>query len=422
MKRMKTILKWTAVVLGVLAAVGLVANAYLVWTTGTRLEQQLAAIRAAGDPLTLADLARPPIPPEKNADAYLKKAEEHVNAIDKIIYATDWTKRWDFRGPLPADAKKIIKEALAAHPEAMPLLLQASICQDYDAGLDYQVGHGEFVAQLFPVVQRARAASRVLQLQTFLLAGEGNHDEAVQTGLAIFRLARLLDRNPVLISYLAGVTLRGIAVNCINFALQSGPVSKEIRDALDEELVLNACQDNYIRTLKSELALSISFFNMFPSRNFWLVSRPFWNREESRYIDVIQEYLTRAASHNPRRLDQDMVEKAHSRRGVFASLLAPAIRALHVASTRNLAEIRCLRVLNALQTHVPAGSDAVPKLDELGLPVEATIDPFTGEPLHVKRLPRGWLVYSVGRNFKDDGGKVDDQSDGDVGVGPPAAE
>ncbi len=59
----------------------------------------------------------------------------------------------------------------------------------------------------------------------------------------------------------------------------------------------------------------------------------------------------------------------------------------------------------------------MPKLSELGLPAEATIDPFNGEPLHVKRLPQGWLVYSVGRNLQDDGGKLDDNSD--IGVGPP---
>ena len=49
--------------------------------------------------------------------------------------------------------------------------------------------------------------------------------------------------------------------------------------------------------------------------------------------------------------------------------------------------IRCLRVLNALQTHVPAGSNEIPKLTELGLPAETTTDPFNGEPLHVKKTP-----------------------------------
>ena len=50
MSRRKKILKWTAVVLLGLVAIGLVANACFVWITDTRLERQLAAIRAAGDP------------------------------------------------------------------------------------------------------------------------------------------------------------------------------------------------------------------------------------------------------------------------------------------------------------------------------------------------------------------------------------
>ena len=55
MKRLKKVLKWTGIILGGLVAIGLVANAAFVWTTDTRLERQLTEIRAAGDPLTLAE-------------------------------------------------------------------------------------------------------------------------------------------------------------------------------------------------------------------------------------------------------------------------------------------------------------------------------------------------------------------------------
>ena len=82
MKRLKKILKWTGIVLGALVAIVLIANAVFVWTTDARLERQLAEIREAGDPLTLADLARKPIPPEKNAATYLRQAEADVKAIE----------------------------------------------------------------------------------------------------------------------------------------------------------------------------------------------------------------------------------------------------------------------------------------------------------------------------------------------------
>ena len=83
MKRLKRILKWSGIVLGGLAAIGLVANAVFVWTTDTRLERQLAAIRAAGDPVRLADLARPPIPPEKNAATFLRRAKAGATRLKK---------------------------------------------------------------------------------------------------------------------------------------------------------------------------------------------------------------------------------------------------------------------------------------------------------------------------------------------------
>ena len=53
---------------------------------------------------------------------------------------------------------------------------------------------------------------------------------------------------------------------------------------------------------------------------------------------------------------------------------------------------------------------------DLKLPEEETIDPFTGKPLVMKRLSDGWVIYSVGKDLQDDGGKVDDRSD--FGLGP----
>ena len=103
----------------------------------------------------------------------------------------------------------------------------------------------------------------------------------------------------------------------------------------------------------------------------------------------------------------------------LAKSLAPAIQAVLHVVVRTRALIRSLRVLNAVQTHVSAGSKEPPKLTDLGLPAETITDPYTGEPLHVKKTPRGWVVYSVGPNFRDDGGKIDDPINGDVGVGPP---
>jgi hypothetical protein len=439
MKRLKKALKWTAVVLGALVAIGLVANAWFVWTTSTRLEAQLAAIRAAGDPLTIADLARPPIPPEKNAATYFRQAETYVKAIDGEVWANDWYKQWKSGGPMPDEGKKLVKAAIDAHPQVFPPLEQAALCLGYDAGLDHTVEPRQFLEQLLPIMQEIRAAARVLHLRAYLLAAEGDYDEAVRTGLTLFRIGHLFENNQSITSYMVAITMQNLAVECVNFAMQSGPVSAEVRNALNAELALHEHSNGLRWGLKSERAFGCDQFRAFPARNFWLAARVHWNREESAYLDAIQAYITMASKPGFQQEDKKSVEKALSaqgvstdpphatkwgsvkqalaQRGIFASLITPALQAAHEAATRGRAMIRCLRVLNALQTHVPEGSDHVPILTELGLPAETTTDPYTGEPLHVKKLPQGWLIYAVGRNYKDDGGKLDDTSD--IGIGPP---
>ena len=52
-------------------------------------------------------------------------------------------------------------------------------------------------------------------------------------------------------------------------------------------------------------------------------------------------------------------------------------------------------------------------LNELGdlVPDGATIDPFNGDPLIYQLTPEGWLLYSVGANFVDDGGRQGERWD-----------
>ena len=87
MKRLGKILKWMGIVAAAAIAILLMLNAYFVWSTGTQLERRLAALRQAGDPVQIADFAREPIPPEKNADVFLRRAADDLDAIEKELLA-----------------------------------------------------------------------------------------------------------------------------------------------------------------------------------------------------------------------------------------------------------------------------------------------------------------------------------------------
>jgi hypothetical protein len=423
MKRLKKTLKWTGIVLGGLVAIGLVANAVFVWTTDTRLERQLAEIRAAGDPLTLADLARPPIPPDKNAATYLRRAEADVAAIQREL--ANVHSIWVYPLPLmTSEDRKAIKAAMEAYPAPIPLLERAAACPDYDSQLDYTLPPHEFNMKLLDVVQKTRSAILLLNARALLLVNEGNRDEAVRTGLVIFRLARHFDRNPTFVAFFPAFAFRDMAIEPANLALQTGPMSMGSREALDVELALQERMDGYGWAIKSHRAFELELVRMARNRNFWLIRRAVWNRRQSALLDESQALL--ALSHDSISYNQtsQTIHKIQTETSPVlgegdSRLIGLPMQTTIEVVTRTRAEIRCLRVLNALQTHVSAGSKEPPKLTELGLPAETTTDPFTGEPLHVKKAPQGWLVYSVGPNFQDDGGKLDDPLGGDVGVGPP---
>jgi|tagenome__1003787_1003787.scaffolds.fasta_scaffold20479937_2 hypothetical protein len=76
-----------------------------------------------------------------------------------------------------------------------------------------------------------------------------------------------------------------------------------------------------------------------------------------------------------------------------------------------------LRIYNALTAFAEKNGREAKGLDELGLPKEATIDPFDGTPLKLKHKNDGWIVYTVFSNGVDDGGTFIDMKD--YGLAPP---
>ena len=393
-----------------------------VWVSrsAARLEQRIEAVRAAGDPLSLADLACEPIPPETNAAVFLRRAEADLEAIGKELLSVYESESYCAGRPTGVELKTI-GSALEAYPNVIPLLERAADCPDYDSQPDYSLDPPVFLAS-FLQAQNLRPAARLLKARALFLQSEGKPDEALEQCVLMLRLARHFDREPLTLSYLVAVACRGVAVDTTNQVLRSGPVSKSARDALEAELALHDNIDAFRWALKSERAFGMDSYRAIPARNWWPI-RAMWDNDAAAYLDVIDQHLKLASQPHSQVAAAGPVSDAGSRRAVLTQLAEPAILAGRVAADNNRAAIRCLRVLNALQALERPGDAPQPKLSDLGLPAEATVDPFTGEPLKLRKLPEGWLIYSVGQNLTDDGGKLDDRRS-DVGLGPliPAAD
>jgi hypothetical protein len=417
-KRFKKILKWIAIVTGAAIAILLIADALFVWNNGSRLEKRLSALREAGEPLQIADLARERIPPEQNADTFLHRAANDLEAILKELDAAYPRIGYPTKALTPAEQEKLEK-LFAAHPQLMPLLEQAADAPGHDPQLDPSMSRIQFLEACMDLSGQHRPLYRALRARSALLLSKGRPDDAVATQILLLRLTRHWRREPMLIGYLVTAVGEHTALEVINQVLQTGPVSPATRQAIETEVAHHDTMDGYTWALRTERAFSLTTVREYPFTRFWL-TRGFANDLMLRLLDLYDRHLDDAT--------QPFVQVAKKRKTnppvraglnpyrALLTVLDPGLFSALEAGNRVRAMSRSLRVLNAIQARVPPGSDQVPQLNDLGLPVEATIDPFNGEPLRVKKDPRGWMVYSVGGNGVDDGGQIGGKTD--IGVGP----
>ena len=409
------ILKWAGIILGGVIAILLIANGIWVWTTGSRLEKKLAALRAAGAPLTLADLDRD-VPLEKNAAVLFRRASSDLKAISTELSSIYGGGRFR-HGRLDDAELETIRSMLETYATVVPLLQQAATRPDHHPLLDYTGGTDAFMQHHLDNIGDIRSMLRVLRARVILLLSEGRQEEAIETCITMSQLGRHSEREPMIIGYLVSLVCRRMAVDATNLVLHAGPLSEESRKVIEAELALYEGAEAYRRALKTERAYGLESFRTTRS-NCWLLLDALWNDATCYYLDVIDRYIALAERPYSEVAAMNLGATPDSRSfRVVVDLVIPAIRSTREAMERTRARMRCLRVLNALQGRPEQAAEETPRLSDLGLPAAATTDPFTDKPLQLKKLPRGWLVYSVGKDLKDDGGQLSDEQD--VGVGPP---
>ncbi|MFC1596642.1 hypothetical protein ACFL5Q_01665 [Planctomycetota bacterium] len=414
---MARIVAWIAVIGFGVIAIALIVMMIFGSIAASRFNQRLDAVRSTGAPMSLAELARDPIPPEANAAVFLRRARGDLEAIGKElndVYGSE-----GYRAGFP-DASELerIRSALEAHPEVVPLLEQAARSPDSDSEPDYSVGATAFMAGGIERLQEVpfRSAARLLKARVLLLQSQGKHEEALESGILMLRLSRHAEREPTLVAYLVAQACRGMGVAASNGVLRGGPVPAGVRRRLDTELALHEGVEAFQWAIVSERAFGMENWQAIPARNWWPM-RIMWDDDQTAYLDMIDQHLASASQPYAAVPRADPASTAPmGRRAVLTQLAAPAILAARGARDSALAEIRCLRVLNALQALDHQGGATEPKLTELGLPIEATLDPFTGESLKLKKRPDGWLIYAVGQDLIDGGGDFDQRRD--VGVAP----
>ncbi len=127
-----------------LLSIGAMVTAYFVWggRTARGLEAAHAALRAAGEPVTAADLVEPSVTADRNAALLLRKAARSIDTDSEswaAYYKRDALPEGS-RLPLSDEERKLLRKVVNENAEALELAARAAQLDGVDWRLDYTVG------------------------------------------------------------------------------------------------------------------------------------------------------------------------------------------------------------------------------------------------------------------------------------------
>jgi hypothetical protein len=247
-------------------------------------------------------------------------------------------------------------------------------------------------------------------------------------------LARTLETEPILVSHLVRMGILNMAVQSLEWTLNRRSFDQGELGRLTA--VFTDCERTNLvaRALIGERAVNIPYFRMsaaealrirrseegesappqrmLPGKPAPLMMTGFFERDLDFFLDAMQTNITIAELPPPRSLaaetSMEEVSAAASRHHyMLSSMLLPGLTRAVSREAQCLARIRCARVALAVERFRQLHGQLPEKLsdlssDELG---GVPLDPFDGEAVRYKVIPKGYVVYSVDRDGHDDGGR-----------------
>lgn len=435
-----TVLAIAAVVVAVLLVAALAVGRLM---SQHRVDEELARIHAAGEPVTPEDLeAFYALPPGFQntsalwlaaAKAVSQPAYEAEAAMFPIVGAPirdehDPGPELPERGRLwvydLAAEKFLAKHAdiLATLHEAAAMGGEARFPTTFEDGvgmpLDGQI--------------ELRFVARLLAFEREVNLRRGDGHAATGSVRALFALARAFKREPLLIAELYRVTFDGMAIAGLQRLLLLGELSDGDLAALDRDVAALEYHRQFHEALLGERVCMLHNFDdpdllgtKPPSGLAWLLFRP---ADRAVFLQCMRELIAASAApdypslqtavdRTQRDITAMMAAPGANWRYPMSKSIIPSVDDFAGAVGRGTARREVARAAIAVERfrrangHLPNGlKELVPEY----LP-QALIDPFTGGPLHWVASGDEYRVYSVGHNGLDEGGVVEEADDkGDI--------
>jgi hypothetical protein len=315
---------------------------------------------------------------------------------------------------------------LARQAKTISLLRQAAAlpaCR-FDGDFEFP---GSSVLDLEPTLNEERNAANVLRLHSEYELAQGKVADAIADAIAILEMSRQFGRRPALVSSLVAIGVNAEGVFTLQDALPAVRRPEELTGLNAEEFP--SAGRTFWYGLVGEECFGLSEFSEIgfstrgldrnqtnpgnpPKPPYQIV--PFrllmLSDELDGYLQMMQE-LQRAARvpyYKARAevaaLDEES-DSSHSHKGMFTSILAPAMaRALKTAASID-AEDAAAQVAVAMTRYRLDHGTLPARLDDL-IPTyldAIPLDPFDGKSMRLRIQDNQWIIYSVGWDGKYDG-------------------
>lgn len=399
---MKRFLLGTVVVLGVLLSIGVV----MLLIRNANATARINEIRDAGDPTSIAELAPTGINAADNAATHLKPVMDSARKLEVLLGPILNGGGFDWADGLPAEDLASLEAELSKHPEVFAAIDAASQCRHISWDWDFAVDPAQF--EMNDAISDTRAIARVSRFRAMYLAAKGKPDEAAAACLAQLKLCRAQDDLPTLLGSLVNNACRWETLTSLNGLLQLTELSEATHEAIEAEVAKHDTPENYVHALKTERAFGLDMMN----EHMGLIGKV--TGATDGYLDLMNQQIELAELeyHKATKIPPIQVSG-------LAAMMAPAANTGREAMSRNRASVRCLRLINEIKRRENVMQEKIPatiQANDLGLPPEAIVDVYNGKQCQIKLTDKGWIVYMVGVDQKDDNGLLGDESD--IGMGP----
>ena len=413
-------------VLIILLLIGAGSFAYFRLSLKSKLQARIDAIRAAGYPVTCAELDKWYTIPENTENAA-------YTIIDAFSYYNQWDK--DKSKPLPVvggaelpartepmdeEMKALIAQYIADNNEALKLIHAGAAIEHSRYPIDLSAGFEATVPKLGEI----RTAVRLLELEAILHAENGDGKLAIRSAISCFGIARSLAKEPATISQLVHAACQSLATSTIEYCVNRIELADEQLIALIEcvhnaerisdmscAFVGERCEG--LSFFKAPGSVNPDFINGIPFRPILELYKAIGLADADAiiYLDLMDGYIKTAQLPVHQRLKAvnaiDTRLQSTSQIHILLHAIMPALSRITTIDLRNIAQLRTTRVALAIQRyHLTAGklpetlTDLVPDyLDSV------PTDTFDGKEMRYKKLETGFVVYSIGEDLSDDGGK-----------------